>query len=621
MPTHRRHRRGARTGALAVVLAVTAACTGDDGGPPAGPEDTLVVGLAEEPAVLDGAVLTEPGALRVVRQVYEGLVRTEPGSTALEPALATSWDVSDDATRYTFSLREDVTFHDGTPFDAAAVCYNVDRWYHFSGVLASPALSGTWQQVLGGFAPADEAGPSTASAGTRSRYVSCEERDEHEVVVTLSEPTPTFLAALAHPSFSFASPTALKRYDADAVQGSAVRPEFTGTFGTAHPAGTGPFRLRSWARGERIVLDRNDDYWGEEAPLRRLVFRVIPGADARRRALTAGEVDVADRVAPAALSSVRGDGVRVQRRPPFSVVSLAFDTSTPPMDDPAAREAVAHAVDREGLVSAVYPPSARVAREFVPPVARGYEPEVATDAHDPEEARRLLAEAEADTGAGSDEGGSDGSGDGTGGGGGPGSAGTPLTLWYPRDGVPVDLPEPRRVARRVADDLARVGLAVELRAASQSELADAVRRGDAPLHLAVRTAPVADGYPFLGPPLRGGEPGAEPGPDDGGAADAPDPRQAQPGAGGTRVAGAEWVDPAWSPAGESLPDDLAELVATPGLESRDAGYGALNARLMETLPGLPLVYPTTSVALSGDVEDFAPGPLGMESFSSVSVGG
>ena len=122
---------------LALALAA-AGCGGDDdeegSGAATGTSEegasggTLVFGTASDPVVLDGALVSDGESLRVIRQIFEGLVTTEEGGTEVEPALAKSWETSDDGLEWTCALQEDVQFHDGEPFDAEAVCANFDLW-------------------------------------------------------------------------------------------------------------------------------------------------------------------------------------------------------------------------------------------------------------------------------------------------------------------------------------------------------------------------------------------------------------------------------------------------------------------------------------------------------------
>ena len=200
---------------VAGMLAVTAAgCGGDDddedagGGTTAAEETdggeasggTLVFASSADPVVLDGALVSDGESLRAIDQMFEGLVTLSLGGTEIEPALATEWEASEDGLEWTFQLREGVTFHDGEPFNAEAVCFNFDRWYNFSGPLQNPSASYYWQTVFGGFAEPEEGSPET------SLYESCEATSEFEVVLNLTKASTSFLGALALTNFTMASP-------------------------------------------------------------------------------------------------------------------------------------------------------------------------------------------------------------------------------------------------------------------------------------------------------------------------------------------------------------------------------------------------------------------------------
>ena len=155
-----------------------------------------------------------------------------------------------------------MTFHDGEPFNAEAVCFNFDRWYNFTGSFQNPSASYYWQTVFGGFAKTEP----DSGAPEDSLYKSCEAvDDEHgrdhadEAVVARSS------ARSRSRAFAIASPKALAKYGADegTVDADGIF-QPTGTFGTEHPIGTGPFKFDSWKRGDQLTLVRNDDYWGEQ---------------------------------------------------------------------------------------------------------------------------------------------------------------------------------------------------------------------------------------------------------------------------------------------------------------------------------------------------------------------
>src|SRR4029450_4182323 len=152
----RRHTRALAVSAAALTAVTLSACAssdrGSDEGGGAQSGGTFVFGAPGGPAMFDPAFGTDGGTFRISRQVYDGLLTTKAGSADIEPALAEDYEVSEDGLEYTFSLRDGVKFHDGTDFNAEAVCFNFDRWYNFEGLAATPAASEYYQHVFGGFA-------------------------------------------------------------------------------------------------------------------------------------------------------------------------------------------------------------------------------------------------------------------------------------------------------------------------------------------------------------------------------------------------------------------------------------------------------------------------------------
>jgi len=146
---------------------------------------TLVFGTAADPVVLDPALISDGESYRVNLQIYEGLIRTKPGTTELEPLLAESWTSNADGTEWTFALRQGVTFHDGTPFNADAVCANFERWYNFTGSFQNPSASYYWQYAFGG----GFANPAEGSPGPEdSLYKGCVVVDDATVTLQLNKP-------------------------------------------------------------------------------------------------------------------------------------------------------------------------------------------------------------------------------------------------------------------------------------------------------------------------------------------------------------------------------------------------------------------------------------------------
>ena len=143
--------RGAKLALLAgtVALAATTAALAAASG--SGTKDTLVFGASADPVSLDGSLANDGESIRVIKQMVETLVAQAPGTTRIVPSLATSWKASRDGRTWTFQLRRGVQFHDGTPFNARAVCFNFERWYNYEGALQSSTVSYYYNLVFSGF--------------------------------------------------------------------------------------------------------------------------------------------------------------------------------------------------------------------------------------------------------------------------------------------------------------------------------------------------------------------------------------------------------------------------------------------------------------------------------------
>ncbi len=327
-------------GLLALVAAAVA--YGSNGKKSA--SDTLVFASSADPVALDGALISDGESGRVIIQIYEGLVALKPGTTTVVPSLATKWKASPNGKQWTFTLRQGVKFSDGTPIDAAAVCYNFDRWYNFTGSFQNPSATYYWQTVFGGFKTYDP----KSGAPKGSLFASCKTRGTSIVTITLTAPSAAFLGALSLPSFFIGSPTAMQKYGADqgSVDASGVFHP-TGTYATAHPTGTGPFMLQSWTRGDKLVLVRNPNYWGKKAILSQLIFRPIADNAARLQALQNGEIQGYDLVEPQDVPTIKGDSsLKLLSRPPFNVGIVGMNQSMPPMNNIKVRQALAYGLDR-----------------------------------------------------------------------------------------------------------------------------------------------------------------------------------------------------------------------------------------------------------------------------------
>jgi peptide/nickel transport system substrate-binding protein len=352
--------------------------------------DTLIYAGSADPALLDPSLVSDGESIRVARQIFEGLVGAKLGGTKIVPVLATSWSVSKNHRVWTFKLRRNVKFSDGTPFNAAAVCYNFTRWYHFPGPLQNASLSYYWNTVFLGFA-----NPAPGNPGPdKSLYRGCKARGQYTVSLILSRPSSSFVAAIGMPMFGIASPTALKKYQADAgtVDATGVFHP-TGTFATQHPVGTGPYMLQSWTVGSKLTLVRNPNYWGPKAKLARVIIVPITDASARLQALQSGEVQGFDNADPTQFGQITGK-FRLYKRPPFTVGYIGINQSIPPMDKLQVRQALAYAINKGPVVKAFYGGIGTVANQFIPPSLFGNAKKgVPTYNYDPNKSKQLLQQA------------------------------------------------------------------------------------------------------------------------------------------------------------------------------------------------------------------------------------
>ena len=167
----------------------------------------------------------------------------------------------------------------------------------------------------------------------------------------------------------------------------------TGSYATQHPTGTGPFKFVSWTRGDRLVMEKNDDYWGDKAKLDRLIFRPISDNAARLQALQSGEIEGYDLVEPQDVKTI-GATKPADPRPACVQRRLRDDQpKVPPFDKIEVRQAVAAGLDREAVVKNFYGGRGEVAKAFMPPSLEGYADDVQTYPYDPAKAKSLLQKA------------------------------------------------------------------------------------------------------------------------------------------------------------------------------------------------------------------------------------
>ena len=536
---------------MAAALIVTA-CSSDkksDGDTTPGKKGgTLVFGTSSDPVVLDGAFVSDGESLRVIDQIFETIVTTKDGGTDIVPQLAEKWSSTADGLTWTFNLRKGVKFQDGTDFNAAAVCFNFDRWYNFTGVAQSAAVSYYWSTVFGGF----------SDGATPSLYKSCVASDDSTAVITLTSASAAFLSGLAVSAFAIASPEALTKYEADKVGGTDDAPTFDGTFGTAHPVGTGPFSFESWTPGDKLTIVRYDGYWGDKALLDKVIFKPIADGPARRTALETGEIQGYDLVDPADTKALTDAGFQLLLRPAFNVGYVGFNQAKAPLDNPKIREAIAYALNREALVTAKYPAGSEVATQFQPPQVFGWTDKVPQYKYDPAKAKALIKES--------------------------GVTDLNVEFYYPSDVSRPYMPDPTANFEAFKADLEAVGFIVTPKTAPwRSGYLDDVDAGNAQIYLLGWTGDYGDPDNFVGTFFR-------------------------------------TKQPAWGFDNPEIFDALTKARDTADLAERTKQYEAANVLIMTFLPGVPYVHTQPALAFAANVKGYVPSPVSLESFATVSVG-
>lgn len=309
----------------------------------------LVYAASGQPTNLEPGNITDGNSLIVHNQIYNRLIQFKPGTTDLEPSLATSWSASKDGKTWTFKLRNRVKFHDGTDFNANAVKFNVDRWWdknNPNGFRNAGKSYEIWGQIFGGYKGEPD------SLVQNVRVV-----DNSTIQFVLEQPFAAFPTAIAAAYFGMASPSAIEKAGANygTPAGGAV--------------GTGAFVFKGWQSGDRITLEKNPNYWKPELPKsNQLVMRFVADSGARLAQVRAGQIDFTVELAPDQKTEIEQDqSLTVANRPSFNVGYLALNPSFKQLSDVRVRQAIAHAINKPAIVQAFWKGSAQTTPHFLPP--------------------------------------------------------------------------------------------------------------------------------------------------------------------------------------------------------------------------------------------------------------
>ena len=318
---------------------------------------TLIFGRGGDSIGLDPSHEIDGESFKVCENIYDTLIQYKNDSTEVEPALATRWESSEDGLTWTFHLRQGVTFHDGTPFNADAVLFSLNRQHDDTHPFHK--VGGAYNYWI--------------DTGLAEIVDTITAVDEFTVQIRLKSAYAPFISTLTIPAFSIVSPTALEKWGEDF---------------TNHPVGTGPFKFVRWDRNDKIVLEANDTYWGGRPPLDRVIFQSIPDNSVRLIKLQEGSLHAMEFPNPDDFQQIRDDvTLELLMQPGMSVGYLAMNMDKPPFDNLKVRLAMNHAFNKAAIIEYLYQGMG------IPATLWSYDDTIEAYTYDPELAKALLAEA------------------------------------------------------------------------------------------------------------------------------------------------------------------------------------------------------------------------------------
>ena len=308
------------------------------------PGGSVVYGMTQDLASLDPHVDTDAGTRDVVFNLYEGLVK--PASDgSLAPAVASDYTISDDAKTYTFTLRDGVTFHDGTPVTIEDVKYSIDRYAEIQG----------------------------ESSAFSSLVDSVEVQDDKTLVVNLKESYSEFLPMMT----------------------IAIIPQ-SNEDPAGNPIGTGPFKYVSYTPGQNLELEKYDGYWQEGVPsLDSVEFKFIADVDTAFVELQAGTIDILKYLTAAQAETLGDEDYNIVQGSMNLVHAMYLNSAYEPLSKTEVRQALCYAVDRDAINNFIFGGKSHIiGSHMIPAMSKYYEPEAETVySYDPEKAKELLADA------------------------------------------------------------------------------------------------------------------------------------------------------------------------------------------------------------------------------------
>jgi len=347
---------------------------------------TLVFGASGDASRLDPGDVTDNESMERMDNMFECLVGFKPGTTEIQPWLATSWDISSNGKEIIFHLRKGVKFHDGTDFNADAVVFSFARQYDSNHPYNEYGEWALWKALLGAIEKVEKI-------------------DDYTVKLVLNRKNAAAITSLTMMySIAIVSPANAEKYKEDAFK---------------HPCGTGPFKFVEWVKDDHITLEANEDYWGGKPKLDRLIFKVIPDPSARLMALEVGEIHGMEYPNPGDFDRIKNNpNLNLLTAPGMNIGYMAINTGygyedtnensaydidsdllikTPgylePLTKKKVRQAINMAIDKQSIVDNIYMGTAIKAVNGMPPFMLGYNDAIQDYPYDPEKAKELLSEA------------------------------------------------------------------------------------------------------------------------------------------------------------------------------------------------------------------------------------
>ncbi|WP_232214210.1 ABC transporter substrate-binding protein [Bacillus sp. SG-1] len=520
---------------LVLLMAVSTALygCGADGSSSDSASKTLIFGRGGDSVGLDPITVTDGESFKVTKNIFETLVKFGEQDTEVQAGLAKEWDVSEDGLTYTFTLQDGVKFQDGTDFNADAVVFNFERWMN-----GSADEFPYYGSMFGGF------------KGDEGHVIQeVKAVDEGTVEFTLKRPQAPFLKNLAMSMFSIASPTAVEEL------GDKFAKQPTN-------AGTGPFKFVEWKENDKIVLEKNEDYWQEGLPkLDQIIFKSIPENSARLNALISGEIDLADGINPSDAEKIQEDEkLQLFERPSLNVGYLGLTNTREPFNNPKVRQALNHAVNKQAIIDAFFEGKADPAKNPMPPVINGYNDDIEAYEFDLDKAKELLAEAGYPDGF-------------------------EMELWA----MPVPrpyMPDGQKVAEAIQADFAKIGVKAEIVSFEWATYLDKASKGEADAFLLGWTGDNGDADNFLYTLLDKDNIGSN--------------------------------NYAYY-SNDELHDILIEAQSEVDEDKRAELYKQAQEIIHEDAPWIPLAHSTPLLAGSSKVKNFKPHPTGSDLLSGVEL--